>query len=268
MQWSDEAQAAVNKVPFFVRKRVRRRVEKDTAEAGKHKVTLSDVKATQARFLNRMSKEVIGYRLENCFAGSGCPHRAMDSDALTVKIERVMTDADLLGFLKSRVQGDLKFHHEFRIGIADCPNACSQPQIKDVGILGAASPALTDILCNACGACADACKENAITLAETGEVSAIDFQRCVHCGSCLAACPTGTLKMDRKGYRVMIGGKLGRHPRLARELPGIHDQETVVSMINAFLAFYKSHSTHGQRFAHLLTDADIDRFADKWSTGN
>ena len=29
---------------------------------------------------------------------------------------------------------DLKFHHEFRVTVADCPNSCSQPQIKDIGI--------------------------------------------------------------------------------------------------------------------------------------
>ncbi|MEE4113856.1 MAG: sulfite reductase, partial [Desulfobacteraceae bacterium] len=72
----------------------------------------------------------------------------------------------------------------------------------------------------------------------------------------------------KKGYRVLIGGKLGRHPRLARELPGLHDAETVVRMIKDFLDFYKSRSTRGQRFAQLLTDADIDAFSKKWAVEN
>jgi len=189
----------------------------------------------------------------------------MAREGLVEKIERLMADAYLLGFLRSRVQGDLKFHHEFRISIADCPNACSQPQIKDVGILGAATPAFTEIPCSTCGACADACKEDAVILSESGEATAIDYKRCVHCGSCAVACPTGTLETGKKGYRVLIGGKLGRHPRLARELPGIHDAETVVRMIGDFLVFYKTHSIRGQRFAQLLTDADIDEFSKKWS---
>jgi anaerobic sulfite reductase subunit C len=266
MQWTDEAEAAVKKVPFFVRKKVRTRVEKETASAGRARVTLSDVKATQARFLKKMGSEVKGYQVDACFGGSGCPHRATTSESLLEGIQRVMADADLLGFLRSRVKGDLKFHHEFRISIADCPNACSQPQIKDVGILGAATPAFTDTPCTACGACSDACKEDAVQLSATGEASAIDAARCVHCCSCMAACPTGTLTTGKKGYRVLIGGKLGRHPRLASELPGIHDAETVVQMIGDFLAFYKSRSTHGQRFAQLLTDADIDAFAKKWTS--
>ena len=265
MKWTEEAEAAVKKVPFFVRKKVRTRVEKEAAEIGKTSVTLSDVKATQTRYLKKMSSEVKGYQVDACFGSSGCPHRTMASEGLVEKIERIMADADLLAFLRYRVQGDLKFHHEFRISIADCPNACSQPQIKDVGILGAATPAFTEIPCSTCGACADACKEDAVILSESGEATAIDFKRCVHCGSCAAACPTGTLETGKKGYRVLIGGKLGRHPRLARELPGIHDAETVVRMIGDFLVFYKTHSTRGQRFAQLLTDADIDEFSKKWS---
>jgi anaerobic sulfite reductase subunit C len=267
MQWTDEAEAAVRKVPFFVRKKVRARVEKAAANAGKTSVSLSDVKTTQARYLQKMSSEVKGYQLDTCFGSGGCPHRAMASDGLVEKIERVMADADLLSFLKSRVQGDLKFHHEFRISIADCPNACSQPQIKDVGILGAATPGLTESPCSACGACTDACREDAVVLSENGQASAIDLQRCVHCGSCVATCPNGTLEAAKKGYRVLVGGKLGRHPRLARELPGIHDAETVVRMIADFLAFYKSRSIHGERFAQLLTDTDIHAFSKKWADG-
>jgi dissimilatory sulfite reductase (desulfoviridin) alpha/beta subunit len=265
MQWTDEADAAVKKVPFFVRKKVRNRVEKEANQTGKTRVTLADVKATQARYLKTMDSQIKGYQVDVCFGAGGCPHRATTSDALVQRIERVMADADLLGFLRSRVQGDLKFHHEFRISIADCPNACSQPQIKDVGIIASATPALTDIPCTACGACIDACKEDAVQLSATGEAIAIDGERCVHCGSCMAACPTGTLETGKTGYRVLIGGKLGRHPRLARELPGIHDEETVVSMINEFLQFYKARSTQGQRFAGLLTEADIDAFSKKWA---
>jgi dissimilatory sulfite reductase (desulfoviridin) alpha/beta subunit len=265
MKWSDQANAAVNKVPFFIRKRVRARVEQEAAAAGKTRVNLSDVKTTQARFLNKMDSEVKGYRVEACFGGSGCPRRAMAGGDLLEKIERLMAAADLPGFLRSRVQGDLKFHHEFSISIADCPNGCSQPQIKDVGILGAVNPISTEAACSACGACTDACQEDALVQAETGEILAIDNERCVHCGSCITACPSGSLAPGRKGYRVLIGGKLGRHPRLARELPGIHDAETVVDMIADFLAFYKSHSTRGQRFAQLLTDADVAAFAEKWS---
>lgn len=264
MQWTQEAETAVRRVPFFLRKRVRARVEQEAAHAGKTRVTLTDVRATQARFLNKMSSDVKGYQVDACFGSSGCPHRAATSEALLESIERVMADAKLLDFLKSRVSGELKFHHEYRISIADCPNACSQPQIKDVGILGAVSPIITAQPCSACGACSEACKESAVTVDAAGVVTGIDMERCVDCGACVGICPTGTIDVGGNGYRVMIGGKLGRHPRLARALPGIHDAPTVVAMVEDFVAFYKARSTRGQRFAQLLDDAAIDGLIAKW----
>jgi len=35
MKWTPEAEVTIKKVPFFVRKKVRLRVEKEAAEAGK-----------------------------------------------------------------------------------------------------------------------------------------------------------------------------------------------------------------------------------------
>ena len=49
MKWTSEAEVAVKKVPFFIRKKVRSRVENDAAAAGKEKISLADVKATRAR---------------------------------------------------------------------------------------------------------------------------------------------------------------------------------------------------------------------------
>ena len=264
MQWTQEAEAAVGKVPFFVRKKVRRRVEKEASQAGKTRITIAEVKGTQTRFLKKMSGEVKGFQVDSCFGQGGCPQRVIHSEHLLETIEKIMSDARLLDFLKERVEGDLKFHHEFRISIADCPNACSQVQIKDVGIIGAITPRVSEASCSACGACLDSCREEAIRLTPSGELRDVDLSRCVHCGSCISVCPTGTIATGRKGYRVMIGGKLGRHPRLAVELPCVYGEETVMEMLQDFIDFYKARSKRGQRFSSLLTDADIDEFSKKW----
>ena len=135
MKWSPEAEEAVKKVPFFVRKRVRSRVEKEAEDAGGKGVSLSDVKDAKARYLSNMKSEIKGYQLDTCFGPSGCPNRAIESDDLIRRIETLLKEEDLLGFLQERVEGDLKFHHEFRGTLSDCSNACSQPQIKDcIGI--------------------------------------------------------------------------------------------------------------------------------------
>jgi anaerobic sulfite reductase subunit C len=258
MKWMPAAEEAIKKVPFFVRNRVRARVENEAKEAGKQAVSLADVKATQARYLTSMSSEIKGYQIETCFGPSGCPNRAIISDRLVNQIEVDVKKEDLLGFLKQIVKGDLKFHHEFRITLADCPNACSQPQIKDIGIIGACAPVITDEPCSLCEACIEACKEDAISLDPEKEVPVIDDNLCLKCGKCMPVCPTGSLIEGKKGYRVQLGGKLGRHPQLAKELPGIYDENTVMEIVKDCLRFYKDNSKYGERLGQILTPADFE----------
>jgi dissimilatory sulfite reductase (desulfoviridin) alpha/beta subunit len=261
MEWTPEADDALKKVPFFVRKKVRTRVEKEAREGGKRVVSIGEVKATQKRYLSGMSAEIKGYQIDMCFGPNGCPNRANAGDSLMEKIEDLLKKEDLLAFLKQSVKGDLKFHHEFRVTLADCPNACSQPQIKDIGIIGADEPAITDQECSQCEACLDACREGAVSLNRDDAVPEIDFECCLRCGKCMAVCPTGTIVSKSKGYRVQLGGKLGRHPRLARELPGIYSEAQVLAIVKYCLDLYKRKSTGGRRFADLFSDADFKELA-------
>lgn len=127
--------------------------------------------------------------------------------------------------MEEKVQGPLKMHHEFRVSLSTCPNACSRPQIVDFGIIGALRPEISAKPCTRCGACVEACQEKAILLEESPDGPVIDFDRCLACGQCLKVCPTKALAEGAKGYRVLVGGKLGRHPQLGRELSGIHSDQ-------------------------------------------
>ncbi|MEW5909849.1 MAG: 4Fe-4S dicluster domain-containing protein [Thermodesulfobacteriota bacterium] len=264
MKWTAEAESALKKVPFFVRNRVRGRVEKEAKENGKSEITIHEVNASRKRFLSGMESDVKGYQLDICFGPSGCPNQANPGEGLMKKIESLLVRADLLSFLKSHVKGELKYHHEFRISIADCPNACSQPQIKDIGVIGALVPAVADAVCTRCEACVEACREDAIALKDAEEKPTFDFSRCVGCGKCIQACPTGTLVEGRKGFRVQLGGKLGRHPKLARELPGIYSENDVLEIISDCIALYKQRSRHGNRFAEIFTENDLNELIKKY----
>jgi dissimilatory sulfite reductase (desulfoviridin) alpha/beta subunit len=255
MNWSPEAKAAIKKVPFFVRKRVRARVEQETKDAGKNLVTLDEVKAAQKRYLQKMGDEVKGFQIETCFGPGGCPKRAAETDKLTEMLEDRLKKGQLRAFLEKSVGGPLKHHHEFRVTVADCPNACSQPQIKDLGIIGAAEPKLTDEACTLCEACVEVCKEDAVTLDEEKEIPVIDHDLCVRCGLCIEECPAGTIALGPSGYRLMLGGKLGRHPRLAEELPGLYSEDDVVKILEACLDFYKKKSKRGKRFAQIYWES-------------
>jgi dissimilatory sulfite reductase (desulfoviridin) alpha/beta subunit len=154
------------------------------------------------------------------------------------------------------VKGNLKHHHEFRVALADCPNACSQPQIRDMGIIGASEPIVTEATCSLCHACEDRCKEDAVLAEDSERGPVIDYDRCIACGQCVAVCPTGTLALGRQGYRVLLGGKLGRHPRLALELPKMHSEDEVAVVLEQCIEFYKRKSEHGERFAELFENAE------------
>jgi len=85
----------------------------------------------------------------------------------------------------------------------------------------------------------------------------IDVDRCVRCGKCTEVCPTGTLSTRLRGYRVLLAGKLGRHPRLAEELPGLFKEDEVAYILERCLGYYKKRSKHGERFADIYQDAEF-----------
>ncbi|MDA3789071.1 MAG: 4Fe-4S binding protein [Desulfobacula sp.] len=208
MKWSEDADRALKKTPFFVRKKVKRKVEDFAEQKGKTSVELSDVNELKQSFLSKggMEKEIKGYEVTTCFGGAGCPNTANSCTQLAKDIEAIIEKEDILSFLKQIVKGDLKFHHEFRVALSDCPNACSRPQIVDIGIIGAVLPGIFDEACTLCRACVDVCDENAISIDEEKVKPLIDSHQCLYCAKCIQACPTGTIEEKEKGFRVMLGG--------------------------------------------------------------
>ena len=49
--------------------------------------------------------------------------------------------------------------------------------------------------CVACGACADTCPVEAISLGDSG-IYVVDPDTCVDCGACEDVCPTGAVKVE------------------------------------------------------------------------
>ncbi len=261
MEWDKDAEQAMAKVPFFVRKRVKKRVETEAQQAGAARVTMAHVTACQQRYLHHQEDEVQGFTVESCFGQSGCPNRIDTGEDLSPRLEALLRAQGLKEFMQSRVSGPLKLHHEFRVTMTDCPNACSRPQIVDIGLISASLPKRTDSPCSECGACLTACREEGITLAGPETGPQFDWQRCLACGQCARACPTGAIAQGLTGYRILLGGKLGRHPQLGRELSGIFSAETTLAIIETCLTHFKAENKEGERFGEVLNRTGFDFLA-------
>jgi anaerobic sulfite reductase subunit C len=262
MRWTKEAEAAVSKVPFFVRRRVRKRVEKEAARRHSHEVTLEHVTACKRRYLENMEEEVKGHQLETCFGPSGCPNRAVTDDSLAAELEKLLSAKKLRDFLKTKVTGPLKMHHEFRVSISDCPNSCSRPQIVDFGVVAAALPRVSEQDCSGCAACVAVCKESTIDIDPETDTARIDDEKCLYCGQCVKVCPTGALNTETEGYRILLGGKLGRHPQLATELRGIYSKEQVIEILEKCLEHHMVCNTEGERFGEILNRTGLGFLGD------
>ena len=123
-----------------------------------------------------------------------------------------------------------KAHHIIKVSISYCPNACARSQIADIGLIGASAPVATPEACIACGACSEVCRENAVRLDKAGALVGIAPSACLNCGACIPACPTEAIGLKNQGFRLMLGGKLGRHPRFAEELSGLRRPEDVPAL--------------------------------------
>ncbi|MBW1980110.1 MAG: 4Fe-4S binding protein [Deltaproteobacteria bacterium] len=251
LTWDREAEEILRRVPFFVRHRVRKKVEEEVAARGRQRITVADIEESKKRHLQTHSKDVKGYSIETCFGSSGCSNAVTASAALVNELDKVLQQAELLSFLRLQLGDRLKLHHQFRVTVADCPNCCSQPQIKDVGIIGQAGMEIRPEECLACGDCEAACEEAAILLAE-GSLLGLDEDRCVRCAACARACPTDAITCNTAGYRLLVGGKLGRHPQLAVELARDLSEEQVLQLVARITEFFKANALEGERLGALL----------------
>jgi dissimilatory sulfite reductase (desulfoviridin) alpha/beta subunit len=151
-------------------------------------------------------------------------------------------------------------HRKFRISLSFCTNGCSRPQISDIGIIGAVTVRVDAGACTGCGACVAACRENALML--DGPTVSVGDTRCLFCGDCLCACPFDALLPGATGFKVLLGGKLGRHPRLGTELPGIYTEHDIIEIVSHSYHLYASYPPD-VRFGDIIEKRELGWLPDK-----
>jgi anaerobic sulfite reductase subunit C len=271
MTWEPEAEKALGKVPFFVRGLVRRKVEERVLRAGATRVTLADFQEAESRhravmtgkseaevlkmFPRENSPEVEMALVEVCHNElSGCPNPLIKTSEWHGAVTAWLKEQQVSERLRARVKEDtIKFHHKFRISIAGCPNACSRPQIADVGIVGMTRPDFDPGECERCGNCAAVCPDGAITM--DGGPPWFNYDQCQGCQLCSRACAPGCITLPEGSARIIAGGKLGRHPRLAVPIGEAKDPAEAVAMIEPLVTGYIENAGEGERFADYFARA-------------
>lgn len=149
---------------------------------------------------------------------------------------------------------------KFKIAITGCPASCMKPQENDFGIMGVVRPEWVENNCVACGLCEKVCKAGAITI-DNGQVD-IDSNSCIYCGECITSCKKDAILGVESGYTIFVGGKVGRFPRACDKLIELTDEQSLFSILEKTLAYYRKYGQDGERFGDLLDRRGFAEYRD------
>ncbi|MGI6227902.1 MAG: 4Fe-4S dicluster domain-containing protein [Peptococcales bacterium] len=191
------------------------------------------------------------FKIEFCKGKEGCPRGVGDTKNMYNIINNTFKET---GFSKKRqihLGKKPNFHHIFKVGIAGCANCCSQPQIKEFALVAKALPTINHDLCTLCGLCMNSCKEKALYLVDRKLV--LNKAQCLGCGDCWRVCPEGAIVSGEVNWRLLIGGKLGRHPQLAKEIKEIKEEE-VTKFLRKAIEIIVNFPNPQVRIGQILTE--------------
>jgi len=264
--WEKDAEKELKRVPFFIRSFVRKKVEERVEKfQGKSVVCLADFKEAEVHFRSvRGDKSESELRammpvenqpgvkmviIETCHNKlSNCPNVLIDTDEWRKALEDWARENDISERIRARIKNDkIYYHHKFRISISGCPNACSRPQICEVGIVGTIKPELYPDDCTFCGKCEKACPDLAIRVDNCPPV--FDFSACLGCKKCFEACRNWCIKLSKPRAKLLMGGKLGRHPHLGQIVAEVSTPLDLLSIIDSALNTYLENGREDERFS-------------------
>ncbi|MBE0418496.1 MAG: 4Fe-4S binding protein, partial [Coriobacteriia bacterium] len=184
-----------------------------------------------------------------CPGSTFCKRGLNDTRALALAIDE-------------RLYGGETLPHKFKVGVAGCSASCTKPQENDVGFQGAVEPAFDEVegACIACSICERSCPAGAISLDADGR-PVIDLARCDRDGRCVAACPTRAIRSRQTGWRVFLGGKFGREPKLGVLVSPMVSTDEAIAVTERAASTYRRLGAKGERLRDTMERVGIDRFA-------
>jgi len=191
-----------------------------------------------------------GFSVVQCKAADFCTRAVKNTDHVAQQIENLLEDIHLDQLIRQKFGDKIAKHHVFEIVFSGCPNGCSKPQINDIGIMAKATVDVDCSQCIACMKCVTKCKENALVW--DGEQILIAYEQCIGCGDCVAICPTNAISKVQVGYRIIAGGRLGRHPQLALEIFPFVTEEHVMSIVEGLVEYFQQYAEKDERLADVI----------------
>jgi len=179
-----------------------------------------------------------------CMGADHCKYANIDSLALAKKIDERFFGKEM--------------PVKVRIAISACPNGCSSERMNEIGITGVREPNRDQELCTGCGTCQKYCRENAIII-RRGQVE-LDKKLCMECGMCVMPCPFDVLRGSEPRYRITVGGRRGRHPKVGRELVTVSDPETVLEIVGKIIKWVYELASSDVLLPEQLDELEFNQF--------
>ncbi|WP_027720896.1 4Fe-4S binding protein [Maridesulfovibrio zosterae] len=189
--------------------------------------------------------------------GGECRFALFIESSFSKHIEKTIADTGWSDFLKKHYGEKVNRHKVFSVKVAACPNGCSRPHIADIGLIRACMPVIDHENCIHCEECVRSCPDEAMEL--SGERIVIARDKCLECGYCVANCPTEAISCSRNGWRVLAGGRLGRHPRLGTELSGVYSSDEVLGIIGKAVKIWMKNYEERKRFGVVMDSLGYDK---------
>jgi dissimilatory sulfite reductase (desulfoviridin) alpha/beta subunit len=151
---------------------------------------------------------------------------------------------------------------KFKISVTGCPSNCAKATENDCGLMGAAQPLWEEGACTDCQLCTKLCPAQAIER-EEGLYRA-DASRCIECGICISSCKQSSWKVERKGFRLYVGGTMGKTPRFGTLLCDfLEDEDRIFELIDRVLAYFRRNGKKKERLGHMIDRIGLEAFKEQ-----